>query len=64
MEIVGTLFIVVVIVGMVAFVYNKHRKLVDVKPDLFLGAWQKKQSIKQTEAEYKADVLVINKRGY
>jgi len=43
-DFIGIIFIVGVIVGMYRFVVNKHRGIVDRKPDLVLGALQMKQA--------------------
>jgi len=65
MELIGTLFIIAVFVGMYQFLVRKHRNLVDIKPDLFLSAWQAKQTVSYKNLnEYKAHVLVVQKRGY
>ena len=57
MEILGAVFIFSVIWGLYHFVISKHRRIVEVKPDLELGVLQKKTVIK-ADKELDAGVVI------
>lgn len=65
MELIGLLFIVFVVLGLVGIIYNKHRNLKNITPDITIAEKQSTDYIGyRDEAEMQADIDAVEKRGY